>query len=156
MIDNAIAEFVEGAVMTILASRDQGFHPAIGRGVGTRRAADGHLLDTMVSRAQWPDLIANLAPGAPLAVTFVAPDDYRTFQIKGVIEAVTPASDGDRAFTHAYHRDIHRVLTALGVTEGQIGFWLTDADLWCLRYRPTDVFVQTPGPRAGTRLEQCP
>lgn len=156
MIDSAIAEFVEGAVMTILASRDPGFRPAIGRGVGTRRAAGGHLLDTMVSRAQWPDLLDNLSPGDPLAVTFVAPDDYRTFQIKGILEAITPASDEDRAFTEAYHRDIHRLLTALGVTAGQIGFWLTDVDLYRLRYRPTDVFVQTPGPRAGTRLEPQP
>lgn len=156
MIDSAIAEFVEGAVMTILASRDTGCRPAIGRGVGTRRAAGGQLLDTMVSRAQWPELIGNLSPGDPLAVTFVAPDDYRTFQIKGILESVTPASDDELAFTHEYHRDIHRVLTALGVTEGQIGFWLTDADLYRLRYRPTDVFVQTPGPRAGTRLESQP
>lgn len=156
MIDSAIAEFVEGAVMTVLASRDEGHHPAIGRGVGTRRVEGGHLLDTMVSRAQWPRLIGNLSPGDPLAATFVAPDDYRTYQVKGVVETITPATDDDHALALAYHRQIHRLLTSLGVTAGQIGFWLTDRDLYRLRYLPTDVFVQTPGPRAGSRLEAQP
>ncbi|MFZ2870500.1 hypothetical protein [Zavarzinia sp.] len=156
MIDSAIADFVEGAVMTVLASRNESHHPAIGRGVGTRGAEGGRLLDTMVSRAQWPRLIGNLSPGDPLAATFVAPDDYRTYQVKGVVEMIAPATDDDRAVALAYHRQIHRLLTSLGVTEGQIRFWLTDSDLYRLRYRPTDVFVQTPGPRAGSRLEPRP
>ncbi|MCF4167047.1 hypothetical protein L2U69_15445 [Zavarzinia compransoris] len=153
MVDTAIASFVEGAVMTILASRDGTFQPAIGRGVGTRCSTDRSLFDTMVSRAQWPRLLANLGPGAPLAVTFVKPDDYRTYQVKGIVEALVPADAADRDVTHAYHGRIRPVLAALGVTAGQISFWLTDADLHRLRYRPTDVYVQTPGPRAGTRLE---
>jgi len=153
LVDSAIADFVEGAVMTILASRDERHHPAIGRGLGTRRVGDGRCFDTMVSRAQWPRLVDNLHEGAPLAVTFVKPDDYRTYQVKGVIEAVTPADEDDRALTRAYHGRIFPVLSDLGVTRGQISFWLTDIGLQRLRYRPTDVFLQTPGPRAGARLE---
>lgn len=156
MIDSSIAAFLESAVMTILASRDGDFRPAIGRGVGTRCPAGGQVLETMVSRAQWPRLVDNLAPGAPIAATFVKVDDYQTYQVKGIVEEIALASEADQALTRVFHRDVRRALSALGVTEGQIAFWLTDIELHRLRYRVSDLFVQTPGPRAGMRLELRP
>ncbi len=155
MIDDSIAGFAEGPVMTILASRDGALLPAIGRGLGNRRAPGG-LMDTMVSAAQWPRLVANLTPGAPVAVTVVKPDDYRTYQLKGTVAALDPAEAADHDWSQAYRRQVGAVLAGLGVTPGQISFWMGDADLMRLRFRPADVFVQTPGPRAGSLLEGAP
>lgn len=151
MIGEELLTFLEGPVMTILASRDAAMRPAIGRAVGTRRR-EGGMLDTMVSRAQWPQLLVNLTEGAPVALTFVRPHDYRSYQLKGFCAGLAPVDEGELAWARAYIAATSKALTALGVTPRQISCWATDIDLMRLRWRPRDLFVQTPGPQAGARV----
>ncbi|MCB4770825.1 hypothetical protein LGR54_19615 [Ancylobacter sp. Lp-2] len=151
MIEAEVATFIEGAVMTILASRDAAMVAAIGRGVGTRRI-DAATFETLVSRAQWPHLLANLQPAAPLAVTFVRAEDYRCYQIKAEVTGLAEAGEEDRARALSYIAAMSARLGALEVPPRPITAWLTDRDLLRIAYRPLALYAQTPGPQAGQRL----
>ncbi|GAB4071400.1 hypothetical protein KHC28_03560 [Ancylobacter sonchi] len=151
MIEAEVATFIEGAVMTILASRDAAMVAAIGRGVGTRRL-DAGAFETLVSRAQWPLLLANLETAAPLAITFVRAEDYRCYQIKAEVEALAEAGEEDRARALSYIAAMSARLGALGVPPRPISAWLTERDLVRVAYRPLSLYTQTPGPQAGSRL----
>lgn len=152
MIDETMSAFIEGPQMTILSSRDEAFRPTIGRGIGTRCLAGGTMADTLVSRWLWPRVIANLRPGDPLAITLVDAGDYRTFQLKSRIESVAPADAADLDLARRYRQAVIAKLTALGVTLSQLSWWLSEKDLIRIRHRPFELYRQTPGPGAGSRL----
>lgn len=152
MIDDDIAGFIEGSVMTILASRDEAMRAEIARAVGTRRLSGNDLFDSFVSRAQWPDFAQNLAADAPLALTFVRPIDYRAYQIKAQVAGAAPVCEEEATFVRGYIRDMGTDLAALGVSARQRAAWFCDRELLRIRYRPLAIFRQTPGPAAGTAL----
>ncbi|PWR18853.1 hypothetical protein DKG75_17925 [Zavarzinia compransoris] len=147
-----MAAFIEGPVMTVLAARDDALRPSIGRGIGTRCLAGGTLADTLVPRALWPAVTANLHPGWPLALTFVDAASYQSFQVKAQIEALAPADAADLDLARRYRALVMAKLTALGVTNEQMAWWLSERDLMRVRYRPLDLYRQTPGPGAGSRI----
>jgi len=138
--------------MILVSTRNAAFRPAIGRGTGAAHIASLGYIDVLVSRAQWPEVVENAGLGAPVAVTMVRPHDYRAFQIKGSILAVSPADDADRARAQNYISEMLVVMDALGVTRDQLSHTLVDRDLLRIRFQPTDVFAQSPGPGAGERL----
>lgn len=152
MIDDEIASFIEGEVMTIAAARDSSMRATIARFVGTRRHAGSGLLDGFVSRAQWPGQPASLTAGDPLAVTFCRPRDYLTYQLKGQVAETAPASDEEAAFARGYIARMSAALLRLGVPARQCAAWFCGADLMRIRYEPVAIFLQTPGPAAGTPL----
>lgn len=148
--------FVQEPVMIILAVKDTAGRPTIARGVGARPSEAGDLVDVFVSRAQWPDLIAGCAAGAPLAVTFCRPANYRTYQIKGPVLETGDIAPDDHALSRRYMEAMRAALIALGVRDRQIDFWITDRDLVRVRFVPSAAFTQTPGPDAGRILADVP
>ncbi|TPM90941.1 hypothetical protein [Mesorhizobium sp. B2-1-3A] len=152
MISKEIDDLLAGPVMILVSTRNAAFRPAIGRGTGAAHVASLGCIDVLVSRTQWPEVVENAALGAPVAVTMVRPHDYRAFQVKGSILAVSPADDADRARAQNYISEMLVVMEALGVTPHQLSHTLVDSDLLRIRFQPTDVFSQSPGPGAGERL----
>ncbi|HEX5379512.1 MAG TPA: pyridoxamine 5'-phosphate oxidase family protein [Phenylobacterium sp.] len=149
VIDPDLAAFMESPVMVVLATRSAAMRPAIARAVGVRLSPDRAVADLFVSRAQWPQAVDGLQPGAAMAVTVCNPPDYRTYQIKGRLAEVAPADADDHAVAGGYMSAVGQVLAELGVSRRQIASWLTTEDLLRLRLIPMSAFVQTPGPGAG-------
>jgi hypothetical protein len=153
-VQDEMAAFLEGAVMMVIASRDDAFRPAIARAQGARLHEGGRLVEVLVSRSQWPEAVGNLGPGRPVALTVCRPTDYRAYQVKGTVEAVAEADAAGRARAAAYRREAGAVLVGLGVEPHQIGHWLRDGDIVSIRFRPRESYAQTPGPGAGGRLAE--
>ena len=63
---------------------------------------------------------------------------------------VSPA--GLRACAERYASGIVRVLAGLGLPPELTAPWRSERDLVALHIRPEQVFVQTPGPHAGSPL----
>lgn len=137
--------------MMVFGTAGRTGRPVLGRAVGAR-CVDGGGVDLFVSRAHWGEVTNDLRVGAPIAVTFSRPADYRTFQIKGVLTALAPADAADRAAATAYVEGVTRSLLDLGVLQPQVDQWLTCEDLVTLRLKPASIFAQTPGPDAGKQL----
>jgi len=145
VIDDELADFVASHVMIIVGTAG----PEIARAVGARADRAAHRLDLLVSAWQWPEAVAGLVPGSRIAVTFARPADYVSLQVKGAVEDVGAADDGDRDRAAGYIAGITETLTGLGLDPLVIEPWQSDRELMRLRIRPEAVFVQTPGPQAG-------
>ncbi len=145
VIDDELAGFVESHVMIIVGTAG----PEIGRAVGARADRAAGRLALLVSAWQWPEAIAGLVPGGRVAITFARPADYVSLQLKGMVEDVRAAADGDRARAAGYIAGITETLTGLGLDPRIVEPWQSDRDLVRLDIRPEAVFVQTPGPQAG-------
>jgi hypothetical protein len=146
-----VAHF-EGPTMTILSTRDHRFRATVGRGIATRYDAAGGHVDIFFTAAQWKDFAETLKPGVVVAVTVVHPGSYCSFQVKGTAETIQPASETDIARARLHIERMIAFMATLGITERQLTHILCVHDLWHVRLKPTDVFAQTPGARAGDRI----
>jgi hypothetical protein len=153
MIEPEVAALLEGQVMIVVSTCDSTARAHIGRGSGaTFVRALGHI-DLFISRTQWPDVARNAIPGAPIAATFVRPDDYRAIQVKGLIREAVPGDAADQQRASRYLADMLARMTDLGVSRLQLSHTLTDRDILRIRFAPTELFSQTPGPGAGARID---
>lgn len=154
MIGSDVAAFVNRPVMIILATCDTAGRAMIARGSGALFNARTGSIDVLLNQAQWPNVSENARKDRPIAVTCVRPADYLAYQIKGWIQEVVPASEEEQRRARAYVRRMLDLMAGLGVSELQLSQTLTDRNLIRIRFRPTDLFVQTPGPGAGARLRR--
>lgn len=152
MIEASVASFIEGRVMILVATRNRHHRPMIGRASGARFDADQGTIAVLVSASQWPKAVEHALPQTPISTTFVKPDDYRAYQIKGMIANVRPANAVEDARGAQYVEDMLATLGQLGVSRLQLSTTLSDRDLVRIEFWPRDLFVQTPGPGAGRRL----
>jgi len=152
VLNQEVADLLDGPAMIIVSTRDDRFRATIGRGCGAVHDVENDHIDTFVSRTQWPDLIAAAAPGQLVAATFVRPSDYRCFQIKGEIIDIAPADADAERFARMYLSRMLLVLGKLGITRQQLAHTFNPVNLMRLRFRPLETYDQTPGPNAGVRM----
>ena len=152
LISSDLAAFIASPVMMVVAARDSRFRAVIGRGSGAAFDAPTGLIDFFVCRAQWPDIVAHLSPGARIATTYVRPTDYLSYQIKGIVEDVMPASEAEAARGQLYIERMLQVMETIEVRRTHLSHSLCAQDLVRIGFHPSDVFLQSPGPDAGTRL----
>ena len=153
-LDAATAEFIAGVTSMSIATRDAQLQPAVAKALGCLVSGDRRQVTVMIDGHRSARIVADIAAGSPLAVVFSLPATHRTVQIKsgrGELSAATPTQQ----VRARMHRDaIVEHLVALGYAEPALrAMFDYDPDaLLALRFAPTAVFAQTPGPRAGERI----
>jgi hypothetical protein len=153
LIDPDLGVFMESPVMIILGSCDDFLQPQIGRAVGAIvDAADGRV-DLMVCGREWPMTVANVRENGRLSATFARPRDYVTYQAKGRASVIA-ASQAHRTRSKRYIEATTAALVALGLDPSVAAPWFADRELLALSLFVETVFVQTPGEKAGQRLER--
>ncbi|HEY8613741.1 MAG TPA: pyridoxamine 5'-phosphate oxidase family protein [Roseomonas sp.] len=151
LIDAELAAFLESPVMIILGTGADGM-PEIGRGRGACVDEGGKALQVVVSTWQWPETVENARRSGRVAATFARPSDYVTYQIKGCVESVEPLTPALQACTEGYAERVAAVLAELGLSPELTTPWGADRELVVLRIRAEQIFVQTPGARAGSLI----
>lgn len=153
LIDAELAGFLESPVMIVVGTGVGGV-PEIGRGLGASVETGGTALHLVVSAWQWPRTVSQARESATIAVTFARPTDYVTYQVKGQVDRIAPLTPALQARAARYAAGIVEVLAGLGMSPELTAPWRSGRDLVAFRIRPQQVFVQTPGPRAGYVLAE--
>lgn len=153
MVEADVADLVESSVMMVVSTRDDSARAHIARGSGATFLRERSHIDLLLSQTQWPDVARHAVPGAPIAATFVRPSDYRAVQIKGRIHEVAQGDATDQERATRYLAKMLAVMNGLGVSTLQLSHTLTDRDILRIRFAPTELFTQTPGPGAGARID---
>ncbi|MBK9243405.1 MAG: pyridoxamine 5'-phosphate oxidase family protein [Burkholderiales bacterium] len=153
-LDAATAAFITGVTSMSIATRDAQLLPAVSKAFGCLVGADRRLLTVMIDGEQSAQIAADIAAGSPVAVVFSLPATHRTVQIKGKQALVAPATPTQRVRARMHADAIVEHLVPLGYDEAALRmFFGFAADrLLAVRFAPTAVFAQTPGPRAGERI----
>ncbi|PZQ65070.1 MAG: hypothetical protein DI570_02915 [Phenylobacterium zucineum] len=151
MIDPELARFLEGPVMILVAARGADGRPALGRGLGCAVEGPRELVVNVGAR-QWAEVVAGMATGEVVALTFVRPADYRAVQIKGPLLALTPGDAGADERAAAYRASVIAGLGVQGVPQAQLDQWVGLEPVVALRVRAEAIFEQTPGEGAGRAL----
>ncbi len=148
-LDDAVLDFVSGPVLLMACAADPQRRPAIGRAMGVASAGDG--IDVMVSEWQWPQVVANIRSSGRLALTAARARDYVTYQLKGTA-ALRAARPDDLERAQRYWADLAATLAQDHVPAYVMGRWSPDREMVVAHLGVAEVYVQTPGPLAGTLL----
>lgn len=82
ILDDERRAFLVSPVMIIVAGCGADLRPSTARALGAR-LGEGDVVELVASRWQWPTLVEDVARRGGVAVTFVRPNDYATYQAKG-------------------------------------------------------------------------
>jgi hypothetical protein len=152
VIPEDIVEFLEGGVSILVGTRDADSRPEVARAVGCSVSRDRSEVTIYLHEVWGAKALVNLQANREIAVGFSRPLDNFAIQIKGKCTQFVLAHDGDRSVVDRYHATYGEQLYMTGFprsTTRRFIFWPAVAVTFGVR----DIFVQTPGPDAGKRLE---
>jgi hypothetical protein len=152
MLSPELVSFLESGVSILVATRDARLVPESTRAIGARVEAGGVELVVFLPDAISATTLANLRENGRVAVAFSRPHDNRSFQVKGRALAVEPAAAEGRAVIERYRCAWSGALAAVGVPP-RLSLRAAHWPAHGVRIGVEAVFVQTPGPGAGARLE---
>jgi hypothetical protein len=143
---------LEGPSILYLATRDAALQPSSVFAAGLEAAADGRELTVFLPAVVAAPTLANLRDNGQMALAVGRPTDHRTMQIKGTWLGERRTDDADRARVERQHEALTQELGLVGVPRSiwrRMAWWPSLA----LRMEVREVFVQTPGPKAGERCQ---
>ncbi|MBO9579272.1 MAG: pyridoxamine 5'-phosphate oxidase family protein [Sphingobium sp.] len=147
-LDDGLMEFLKRPLMSIIAAVDEEGRPAPARAIGFHVLEDQETIDVIFSGWQWPRLEPSIRATGKLAVTFVSPCDYVTYQVKGAA-SMRETDTCDLAQAERFMADATGALENLGVPSAIIAPWLTPREARVARLVVSEIYIQTPGPQAG-------
>lgn len=157
-LDAAQAAFLSGPVAINVASLDAARVPSIARGFGCRVSADRLEVVVFLARPRSRRILDDLAAGAAIAAVFSRPATHVTLQLKAAGARIQALAKGDREIMLACGAAFCAEIMALGYSASfsQALMAPTRDDAVGVAFTPEAVFEQTPGPKAGMRLEPKP
>ena len=149
-LDPDLSALIGRGVSMALAARNGRLRPSVTRGWGAKVLPDGRIRVFVArdpSRACQADILDNGA----VAVVFADVATLRTIQLKGFDARVLPLAEGESAeilaYRDAFFAEIGKLDTPLSVA---MGMW-TDGHV-AVEFTPAELYDQTPGPGAGSRV----
>jgi hypothetical protein len=154
ILDEENADFIQGGVSVVVASRDAALVPDVVRGCGCRVSRDRRRVTVLVEPARAGSLLTDISANGEIAVVFSQPSTHRTIQLKGTDAKLRRVTAADRALAalhlEAWVEDLSRIGYRSGLARAIRG--VAEQGLVAIAFTPAAAFQQTPGPGAGERL----
>ncbi len=157
VINDKMKSFLESGVSVVVGTRDVGLTPEIVRAWGPVVSEDRQSISLCVAQAASARTLDNLSTIGRITVVFTLPTNLQSVQLKGTWIETTKPDAADLAAVEQ-HRDAFAGLNEqIGMPRRAVEtFWKreleTSSVLVKLRFVPEQIFNQTPGPDAGSRL----
>ena len=150
MIPDRLVDFVHGAVLTVVGTRDARLRPTVTWAFGARVSTATDEISAFVPDVEIDRTRSNLAHNGVVAYTVVDPISHESYQFKGKLAGMRPTTDEERAVQEILRNKIGAKLTMFR-PELVMGYTLIPST--ALTFKVEQVFVQTPGPGAGRQLD---
>jgi hypothetical protein len=147
VLDN-LPRILAGHDAVVVGTRDAALRPACSMAVGVVFRGEGRVT-VYLSEATGAETLANLEANGAIAVVFEEILSHHTVQVKGRVLETRPAVESERALVERSIAGFFRQVEAVGAAPGVV----RKRRRWPCRavtFEVTDVFEQTPGPKAGT------
>ncbi len=100
-----------------------------------------------------PTLLEHLSPGSRVALTASDVRTLRSVQLKGSVTRVGPPTDEDRARARDHTAAFFAVVHELDGNPPELLGRIEPREYAVCEFVATEIYDQTPGPRAGVRVE---
>jgi hypothetical protein len=154
MIPDRVIEVLSGPSFVQIGTRDERLRPAHTYAIGAAVHEDRRTVTVLVPIARAARILPHLESNGRIALG-VAQASHEAYQLKGTFVATRPADADDLARQEAYRTALLADARRAGFPE-DIAWALTQGFAYtpsvAITFRAEEVFLQTPGPGAGTRL----
>jgi hypothetical protein len=151
VIDPDIVELLESPCSLIVGTVAADGLPDATRAWGTRVLDDGARLRLLLA-ANATTSAHNLRTTKRIALTATNFGTFQSVQVKGHALSVGAADDRDRAVAQQFWTDCVHALHELDGSPADLLMRMVPADVIVCEMTVDELFDQTPGPNAGTRL----
>jgi hypothetical protein len=141
----------EPGTTVIVASADAHNVPSCCRAMAVSSTDNAATATVYMPLATSHDVLRNVATTRRLAITATNPLDHSSTQLKGVSLDVRLAREDEAAFVRARRDGFADSLDAIGIPRRvtqNVNCW----PAFAVTIRVDEIYEQTPGPKAGTRL----
>jgi hypothetical protein len=154
MIPDHIIEFIHGGVFMQIGTRDSALRPLHVVAAGARVGEDRQTVTVFVPAARADRTLRDLEHNGRVAFA-CSHASHESYQLKGTYLSSRPADAEERARQETWRAALLAACLASGLPEAisrplTQGFVYTPAV--AITFRTEEVYQQTPGPDAGTRL----
>ena len=153
MIPDDQVRFLNGPLIILIGTRDRRLRPHMSWATAVRAEPREDVIAFVLPDAQSEPILADLADNGRIAMTVSEPKSHETYQFKGRFLDRRPAGPEERA-----RHEIHVAKVVARLNEVHMpGHSFERFALWpgsLVRFRVEDIFIQTPGPDAGKRLQR--
>lgn len=149
-----LAGFMQSGVSMHAASRNADNVASLSRPLGCRVSPDHTRVTIFILASHSGEMLASFRDNGRIAVVFSQPSTHRTIQVKGADAAVEPLQAGDEAIVSRHREAFVKELCGLGYEASLPSLLLAGmrGDIVAVSFTVDAVFIQTPGPTAGTAL----
>jgi hypothetical protein len=157
LISDDMKAFVESGVSVVIGTRDMGLVPEIVRGWGPTVSKDRQSISLCVARSAAARTLDNLSTIGRIAVGFTLPTNLHSVQLKGTWIETTDVRAADMTAVERHREAFAALNQRVGIPRMAIeAFWKRELEssavMVKVRFLPEQIFNQTPGPGAGSRL----
>jgi len=154
MIPDRVIEMLHGPSYLQIGTRDADLRPAHTFAVGALVHEDRETVTVFVPTARAQRILADLESNGRVALG-IAQVSHEAYQLKGRYLSTRPTDASDLARQEAYRKALLEDAVGIGYPE-EIARPLTQGFAYtpgtAITFRAEEVFLQTPGPGAGTPL----
>ncbi len=154
MIPEELVEYLHGPMGFILGTRDASLRPCITWVSGVKADAASDEITMYIADVYGGRVFQILEDNGMVALTCGHGPAHESFQFKGKFVESTPSSEQDIAIQELYKAKIN---AHYGREHGEEVRGVFDRvaahPSTAVRFKVTEIFDQTPGPNAGSRIE---
>jgi hypothetical protein len=154
MIPDRVVEVLRGPSWVQIGTRDEALRPAHALVVGAMVHDDRRTVTVLVPAARSERVLRNLRENGRIAVG-IALASHEAYQIKGTFLSARPADDAERTRQEAHRAALLADALEAGFPPAiarPLVLGLAYTPGVAITFRAEEVFLQTPGPGAGTLL----
>ncbi len=149
--ETRILRCLEHGVSVLVGSVDALGSPACCRAVGLTSSDNLATVTVFVPMATSQETMANVATTGRLAVVATHPIEHCATQLKGIAQRTRPAREDEEPFVRQHLGSFAAVLNSLGYPP-RLTNALVHWPAFAIEMRVEEVYEQSPGPNAGSRL----
>jgi len=158
ILDEARSDFIQHHVSINVAARDAENRPAVARAFGCSVSADRRAITVFLAPLRAETVLRNLRDNGVIAVVVSRPGNHETLQVKGAVKEIRRVTPRECDTMMQYLQSFKAELTGIGYAPDIVDNLAPEVNAECMAvtFEPAQLFEQTPGPRAGQRLETSP
>lgn len=150
-----LSAFLESGVSLSAASRNRRLLPSVSRVLACKVEAESGRIQLWLARSHSEQLLRDCLDCDRIALVASDPPTHRTWQIKGdnITQCELAETDAQRVRQHVH--EFAKVITTLEFAPsfGYALYQHQPDELVSISFVPRELFEQTPGPRAGQKVE---
>jgi len=147
-----LVSLLDGGPSIVVGTVDPHRIPHCMRATGARLDGAHQRATVYLPKATSHTSMHNLGSTRRIAVTVSEPASHRTFQLKGRVNEIRDPTHDEETFIDEYIAQLTVQLGRVGLPSTLVSR-LHHRPCWAIDFDVSDIFTQTPGPGAGTRLE---